>query len=163
MAGCEAAERVLYKANDAVNRDLLDEALEELVQRVDDWKSHKVEQFGRLLLHGVYGVLTGKSDQEKDVSFIIIAGLSRNATTDHQQYEIYLFESILLCCKEVSATKNKDKKDKTRSQGPRIRNRNAKLQLKGRIFMSNVTDVVSISKPGSLIPLASSVRQLILA
>lgn len=67
MMGCEAAERVLQKANEAVNRDLLDEALEDLITRVDDWKSHKVESFGKLLLHGVYGVITGKSDQEKDV------------------------------------------------------------------------------------------------
>ncbi len=67
IAGCEAAERVLRKANDAVHRDVLDEALEDLITRVDDWKSHRVEQFGRLLLHGVYGVLTGKADQEKDV------------------------------------------------------------------------------------------------
>ncbi|KAK9436550.1 guanine-nucleotide exchange factor Cdc24 [Metarhizium brunneum] len=123
--GCEAAERVLLKANEAVNRDLLDEALEELITRVDDWKSHKVESFGKLLLHGVYGVITGKSDQEKD-------------------YEIYLFECILLCCKEASG-----KKDRTRSTGPKIRNKNAKLQLKGRIFMTNVTDIVSLSKPGS--------------
>ncbi|KAK5989493.1 Rho guanine nucleotide exchange factor scd1 [Cladobotryum mycophilum] len=130
MAGWEAAERVLMKANEAVNRDLLDEALEDLIGRVDDWKSHKVEQFGKLLLHGVYGVITGKSDQEKD-------------------YEIYLFECILLCCKEISPNKSKDKKDKTRSQGPRARNKSAKLQLKGRIFMTNVTDVVSLSKPGS--------------
>lgn len=130
MSGCEAAERVLHKANEAVNRDLLDEALEELINRVDDWKSHKVESFGKLLLHGVYGVITGKSDQEKD-------------------YEIYLFECILLCCKEASPNKSKDKKDKSRTSGPRLRNRNTKLQLKGRIFMTNVTDIVSLSKPGS--------------
>lgn len=129
QSGCEAAERVLHKANEAVHLDLLDEALEELIVRVDDWKSHRVEQFGRLLLHGVYGVVTGKTDQEKD-------------------YEIYLFENILLCCKEVSGTKSRDKKDKTRSQGPKIRNKYAKLQLKGRIFMTNVTDIVSLSKPG---------------
>lgn len=59
------------------------------------------------------------------------------------QYEIYLFECILLCCKEASG-----KKDRTRSTGPKIRNKNAKLQLKGRIFMTNVTDIVSLSKPG---------------
>ena len=64
------------------------------------------------------------------------------------QYEIFLFECILLCCKEVSANKSKDKKDKTRSTGPRMRNKNAKLHLKGRIFMTNVTDVVTLSKPG---------------
>ncbi|KAL6898568.1 Pleckstrin homology domain-containing protein [Trichoderma evansii] len=130
LQGCEAAERVLQKANEAVNRDLLDEALEELMTRVDDWKSHKIESFGKLLLHGVYGVITGKTEQEKD-------------------YEIYLFECILLCCKEISP-KTKDKKERARLQSiPKQKNKNAKLQLKGRIFMTNVTDVVSLSKPGS--------------
>jgi cell division control protein 24 len=66
--GIEAAGRVLTKANEAVNRDLLDEAVEELKIRVDDWKSHRMEQFGDLLLHGVYTVVTGKTEQEKDVS-----------------------------------------------------------------------------------------------
>lgn len=65
--GLDAAGRVLEKANEAVNRDLLDEALEDLINRVDDWKNHKVEQFGKLLMHGVYGVITGKTEQEKDV------------------------------------------------------------------------------------------------
>ncbi|KAK3386070.1 Pleckstrin homology domain-containing protein [Podospora didyma] len=129
-AGISSAERVLQKANEAVGRDLLDEALEDLITRVDDWKNHRVDQFGKLLLHGVYTVITGKSDQEKD-------------------YEIYLFECILLCCKEITPAKTKDKKDKTRSTGPKVRNKNAKLQLKGRIFMTNVTDVVAISKTGS--------------
>ncbi|RCI14895.1 hypothetical protein L249_6999 [Ophiocordyceps polyrhachis-furcata BCC 54312] len=129
MMGCEAAERVLHKANEAVNQDLLDEALEGLISRVDDWKTHRVESFGKLLLHGIFPVITGKSDQEKD-------------------YEVYLFECILLCCKEASATRSKDKKDKTRSSGPKVRSRNSKLQLKGRIFMTNVTDILTISKPG---------------
>ncbi len=128
-AGISAAERVLTKANEAVDRDLLDQALDDLINRVDDWKNHKVEQFGKLLLHGVYTVVTGKSEQEKD-------------------YEIYLFECILLCCKEVTPTKSKDKKDKTKSTGPKIRSRSAKLQLKGRIFMTNVTEVISFAKPG---------------
>ncbi|QGI81383.1 unnamed protein product [Fusarium fujikuroi] len=135
-SGCEAAERVLKKANEAVNRDLLDEALEDLTSRVEDWKSHKVEQFGKLLLHGVYGVITGKTDQEKD-----------GPDTNLEKYEIYLFESILLCCKEISSSKSKDKKDKLRSSGTKTRNKSAKLQLKGRIFMTNVTDIVSFSKP----------------
>lgn len=67
MKGIEAAERVLKQADEAVNRDLLDEALEELKFRVDDWKNHKVDQFGKLLLHGVYTVVTGRTEQEKDV------------------------------------------------------------------------------------------------
>lgn len=120
---------MLKKANEAVDRDLLDEALDDLQVRVDDWKNHKVAHFGQLILHGVYTVITGKAEQERD-------------------YEIYLFECILLCCKELSPGKNKDKKDKTRSLGPKVRNKHAKLQLKGRIFMTNVTEVLSFSKPG---------------
>jgi cell division control protein 24 len=147
---------VLHKANDAVNRDLLDESLDELIVRVDDWKGHRVDQFGKLLLHGVYGVVTGKSDAEKDVSqpfsMPVISPSKFQHADSRAQYEIYLFECILLCCKEVNASKSKDKKDKTRSQGPKIKNKNAKLQLKGRIFMTNVTDIVSMSKPGTSIP-----------
>jgi hypothetical protein len=41
----------------------------------------------------------------------------------------------------------KDKKDKKDRKEP---NKNAKLQLKGRIFMTNVTEVVSLGKQGSL-------------
>lgn len=58
---------MLQKANEAVDRDLLDEAMDDLMNRVDDWKNHRVEQFGKLLLHGVYTVVTGKTEQEKDV------------------------------------------------------------------------------------------------
>lgn len=67
LAGCEAAERVLQKANEAVNRDLLEEAVEDLNSRVDDWKNHNIEHFGRLLMHGMYTVITGKTEQEKEV------------------------------------------------------------------------------------------------
>ncbi|CAK7262620.1 Guanine nucleotide exchange factor for Cdc42p [Sporothrix epigloea] len=129
-AGIASAERALQKANEAVDRDLLDEAMEDMVYRVDDWKNHRVDQFGKLILHGVHTVITGKSEQEKD-------------------YEIYLFECILLCCKEITPNKIKDKKDKTKTAGPRARNKNAKLQLKGRIFMNNVTEVLFFSRPGS--------------
>ena len=70
------------------------------------------------------------------------------------QYEIYLFECILLCCKEINTNKNRDKKDKTKSTGPKAKTKGGPLQLKGRIFMTNVTDVVAISKTGKeLIPL----------
>lgn len=67
------------------------------------------------------------------------------------QYKVYLFERILLCCKEINPNKQKnkmlgnnksllDKKGKPR------------LQLKGRIFMQNVTDVMSIGKAGECYP-----------
>lgn len=137
-AGIEASNRVLMQANAAVDRELRAEALEDLCARVDDWKNHRVDHFGDLLLHGHFPVVTGKSDVQKE-------------------YTIYLFERILLCCKEVNPNKSKDKlmgtqkdkkdkKDKNRNKEP---NKNAKLQLKGRIFMTNVTEVLSLAKQGS--------------
>ncbi len=41
----------------------------------------------------------------------------------------------------------KDKKEKDKN-AKKEKIKNAKLQLKGRIFMTNVTDVVSLVKPG---------------
>ena len=72
----------------------------------------------------------------------------------YEQYTIYLFERILLCCKEVNPNKSKDKimgaqKDKKdKKDKKREINKNAKLQLKGRIFMTNVTEVLSLAKQG---------------
>ncbi|KAI9741212.1 MAG: Rho guanine nucleotide exchange factor 28 [Cirrosporium novae-zelandiae] len=62
-----------------------------------------------------------------------------------EQYQLYLFERILLCCKDVNANKQKNKmlgKDK-----PMLaKNGKPRLQLKGRIFIQNVTDVVTMKK-----------------
>lgn len=61
------------------------------------------------------------------------------------QYHVYLFETILLCCKDIDPSKPKNKI----SSRPLVDKRGKpKLQLKGRIFMQNVTDVVSSAKPG---------------
>lgn len=84
----------------------------------------------------------------------------RGACPNYEQYTIYLFDRILLCCKELNpnkATKDKlmggtkdkkDKKDKDKKDKNRDRSKSTKLQLKGRIFMQNVTEVISIAKPG---------------
>ncbi len=64
------------------------------------------------------------------------------------QYKVYLFERILLCCKEINPNKPKNKmlgnnKTLTDKKGK------LRLQLKGRIFMQNVTDVVTTTNPKS--------------
>ena len=63
----EASNRVLMQANAAVDRELRNEALADLCTRVDDWKNHRVDHFGDLLLHGHFPVVTGKSDVQKEV------------------------------------------------------------------------------------------------
>ena len=64
------------------------------------------------------------------------------------QYHIYLFERILLCCKDINPNKQKklipgNNRPSTTAKGK------ARLQLKGRIYMANVTDIVCLQKPGT--------------
>ena len=67
---------MLRQANEAVDRELRNEALTDLIQRVDDWKNHRVDQFGDLLLQGHFPVVTGKSDIQKEVWNPFILSLS---------------------------------------------------------------------------------------
>ena len=71
-AGLEPATAVLMAANAAIDRQERDEAMHELGERVEDWKGHRLESFGDLLLHGTFPVIKGDStnpkDQEREVS-----------------------------------------------------------------------------------------------
>lgn len=64
------------------------------------------------------------------------------------QYHMYLFQKILLCCKDINPNKQKAKlivgKEKSM---PNVRGK-PRLQLKGRIYMANVTHIVSMNKQG---------------
>lgn len=67
------------------------------------------------------------------------------ASLVREQYKVYLFERILLCCKEINPNKPKNKV--LAAKQPLVDKKGKpKLQLKGRIFMQNVTDVVTLSK-----------------
>ncbi|KXS99492.1 hypothetical protein AC578_3758 [Pseudocercospora eumusae] len=130
--GMEAATSVLTRTNKAVDREEKAEAVQELKLRVEDWKGHRVEGFGELLLYGTFTVLKSEN--------------LANGKDGERQYHVYLFETILLCCKNIDLSKPKNKlsnKNLVDNKGK------PKLQLKGRIFMQNVTDLVSLAKPGS--------------
>lgn len=62
--GINAAESILHRANDAIHRDQRHRAVADLQQRVEDWKGHKIDHFGDLLLHGNYTVLKGEGSKE---------------------------------------------------------------------------------------------------
>jgi cell division control protein 24 len=130
--GIEAASSVLAGTNDAIAREERVEAVEELKTLVEDWKGHRIEGFGDLLLYGQYTVLKGESMSSKN---------------EEREYKIYLFEMILLCCKEINVNKPKNKMS-TRTLV--TKDGKPKLQLKGRIFMQNVTETISLQKPGKL-------------
>jgi hypothetical protein len=73
--GIEAASSVLAGTNDAIAREERIEAVEELKTLVEDWKGHRIEGFGELLLYGQFTVLKGDSmsskNEERDVSATI--------------------------------------------------------------------------------------------
>ncbi|PYI22445.1 Rho guanyl nucleotide exchange factor [Aspergillus japonicus CBS 114.51] len=128
----DAIQSVLDSANDAIDKEHLQTAVKDLDDRVDDWKALKIEAFGDLLRFGTFSVIKGDNGKDSE-----------------REYHIYLFERILLCCKDINPNKQKTKlmvgKDKPATTGKG----KPRLQLKGRIYMANVTDVLCMPKPGS--------------
>lgn len=107
-------------------------AVKDLSERVDEWGSLRVDKFGDLLRCGTFNIV--KSDTGKE---------------SEREYHIYLFERILVCCKEINPNKQKSKLNIGKDKPPATIRGKPRLQLKGRIFMSNVTDIVCSQKPGS--------------
>ncbi|KAI6817885.1 hypothetical protein KC340_g14529 [Hortaea werneckii] len=136
LQGKEAAQSVLERTNAAVDREEKAEAVAELKVRVEDWKGHRVEGFGALLMYGTFTVL-----KSGDMG----TGGKEGKEGGERQYHVYLFETILLCCKDIDLSKPKNKLSNKQLVDKRGK---PKLQLKGRIFMQNVTDLVSLAKPG---------------
>jgi hypothetical protein len=62
----EAAQAVLQRTNAAIDREERLEAVEELKRLVEDWKGHRIDAFGELLLFGTHTVLKGDSTNTKD-------------------------------------------------------------------------------------------------
>lgn len=61
LTGMEAATQVLTRTNQAVDKEEKAEAVQELKVRVEDWKGHRVDHFGPLLLHGTFTVLKSEN------------------------------------------------------------------------------------------------------
>ncbi|CAG8674600.1 15281_t:CDS:2, partial [Cetraspora pellucida] len=123
--GLNAIKRVADRVNETRRQQENAAVVKDLERRVEDWKGHRIEQFGELLLEDVFTM--SKDDSERE-------------------YHVYLFEKILLCCKETNS-----KKQQSKSQLLKNNNRKSKrasLQLKGRIFIHNITAAVDNSRSG---------------
>jgi len=121
-AGLESIMRVTDRVNEEKRRKENLQAVEDLGRRVEDWKGHDINSFGDLLLQENFIVI--KNDNERE-------------------YQVYLFERIICCCKEVGAVGKKDKKSNSILKRPPSQRVN-KLQLKGRIFVNNITGASQI-------------------
>ncbi|KAF9050182.1 hypothetical protein BJ165DRAFT_1609153 [Panaeolus papilionaceus] len=134
--GSEASKRITDKINEAQRRAENEQTVKSLHARIDNWKGHHLENFGELLLDDVFVVTKSDIDRE---------------------YHVFLFEKIVLCCKEAlpQPAKGSRKGDKTLRKpvappplnlpgGPGSQQKNTPLLLKGRIFLSNVTQAVPV-------------------
>lgn len=121
--GTSAVKRIAARINEITDFKAKQATVRELSERVEDWKGHEIHRFGDLWLDDHFTVT--KADQPRD-------------------YHVFLFEKMMLCCKEVVPDR-KDKKsknsallrkDKSLSKSGMPEKR--KLALKGRIFVSNI-------------------------
>jgi cell division control protein 24 len=154
--GSDAAKRITDKINEAQRRAENDQTVKSLHSRVDDWKGHHLENFGELLLDDIFVVTKSDIDRE---------------------YHVFLFEKIILCCKEALGVPPNGRKVsksnsilKKQSAPPALaglpggvgqpQKRNTPLLLKGRIFLGNVTQAVPVSPRNStcMFPLVLLVR-----
>ena len=71
MEGKAAISVILNLCNNAAARASRVTEVAELIERVDDWKGHKIERFGELIISGIHTVLkddVSKANKERDVS-----------------------------------------------------------------------------------------------
>lgn len=145
--GVEAAKRVADRSHEAKRRAENARTAKSLRTRVRDWKGHRFENFGEFLLDDILGVTKSNLTRE---------------------YHVFLFEKVILCCKEVRRASPKEEKGNQRNStlrnhpdplvlplpGGYPQTKNTPLLLKGRIFLRVVTQVVgaSASNPSRSLP-----------
>ncbi|KAK6720772.1 hypothetical protein SNK05_003868 [Fusarium graminearum] len=122
----QAAARIGDAVKDEANREIV----KDLNLCMDDWKGHVLAAFG-------------------DLTLFDFISITKNNNT--KPYRGYLFQRIFIMCKEVkpdtpSRTGFFSRKKKT---GPVLQH--TKLLLKGRIFLHNITDIITGSDSGSYI------------
>ena len=63
-SGSDATKAILDRANAAIAKVARQQEVRELVNSVDDWKGHKLDHFGELVISGGHTVLKGEGSKE---------------------------------------------------------------------------------------------------
>jgi cell division control protein 24 len=138
-SGQEATKGIADKINEAQRRAENEQTVKSLHARINDWpgKGHDLENSGELLLDDVFVVTKSEIDRE---------------------YHVFLFEKIIIFCMEAVSQSLKNGRGSmvnvikklatppplTLPGGNGKTQKNTPLLLKGRIFLGNVTQAVSI-------------------
>ena len=138
--------RITDKVNETSRHQANAQVVADLAARVENWKGHTLRSFGDLLLSDTFLVSKGDSERE---------------------FHVYLFERILLCCKEVGGggpatpARSRSKSNSllkqrqgsfSSSSGSSATSRKdaprPPLQLKGRIFLNNILSIHPLTRTG---------------
>lgn len=107
--------------------------VQQLAERLADWKGHNLDDFGALLHEGVFPVLKAGTERE---------------------YHLFLFEHIILCCKEAPPSKKSMTLSTKKSKPKKTVTGTGPLILKGRIYIAYITDVTPIKSNGYFLHIA---------
>lgn len=147
LDGLEAIKRVTNSVNETQRRVENVVIIKDLCERCNDWKGHKIDDFGDLLYEGMFMVAKGDVERE---------------------YQVYLFETIILCCKEHGSSASSRKNSKTMSLPKKGRDSKGsaaaaaaarpktQLSLKGRIYIANVSNVLPSTDNGYFLTISWS-------
>ncbi|KAJ3103566.1 hypothetical protein HDU96_009219 [Phlyctochytrium bullatum] len=113
--GLESMKRVTERVNEQKRVEENRNMKNELIERVEDWKGLQPNEFGELLLYDKFPM-----------------------TDNDREYNLYLFERILLCCKDLGKSKRKSKKNDKDNSPPQF-------ALKGNIYINSITAVQDTS------------------
>lgn len=125
----EAIRRVTLNVNETQRRVENLSVVKDLSERLVDWKGHNLDDFGALLHDGVFPVIKAGAERE---------------------YHLYLFENIILCCKEASGSK----KAMTLTTKKSKNKRSSALILKGRIYIAYITNIFTVNSGGYFLHIA---------
>lgn len=148
-AGSTAMAQVKENVRAAGHRAIMQLVAANFESRIQDWKGHRVSDFGELLL--------------VDLLTITMSDVER-------QYHVYLFKKILLCCRSYTPPVSKKSWSSTKKLEAVVSEEHYSLFLKGRIFVNNIAAVAprprsrmdSNQSRGVLSDFLSSIRYLYL-
>ncbi|KAJ3415667.1 hypothetical protein HDV05_004345 [Chytridiales sp. JEL 0842] len=119
--GLESIKRVTERVNEQKRREENEFLKNDLGERMEDWKGLNLNELGDLLLCEKFVM------QSSDVE---------------REYNLFLFEKILLCCKDLGKPKKKSRKPSSLDPS---KEPPSTYSLKGYIYINSITGVEDIS------------------
>ncbi|OMJ27879.1 Rho guanine nucleotide exchange factor scd1 [Smittium culicis] len=126
--GYLVATRITDKVNEARRREGNLDIVRNLIDRIQDWKGYSASSFGELYLNDTFVMSTEDTTRE---------------------LQVYLFDKILICCREVNdppTRKSKQNSNSSSNSTLPAGTGNKELKLIGRIFLHSIHKVLNTSK-----------------